>query len=131
MVQAGGTSSSTVSQSGLSKQRDFGITQEVLRAYGDVVKHTMKQVLIAIEGARQDGLAIDVSGLDEFDIGDFGAELDDAKKLLDLGIRSDTFKKQLYKKLTLKYLCDARQETKNQIATEIDQSFEAQTGEKG
>src|SRR5579864_1092767 len=130
LVQAGGPSFSNLGQSGLSKQRDFGITQEVLRAYGDAVKHTMKQVLIAIEGARQDGLAVDVSGLDEFDIGDFGAELDDAKKLLDLGIQSDTFKKQLYKKLTLKYLCDARQETKNQIATEIDQSCEAQTGER-
>src|SRR5204863_6569515 len=71
MVQAGGTSSSQASQSGLSKQRDFSVTQEVLRAYGDAVKHTMKQVLRAIEAARQDGLSIDVSGLDEFDIGDF------------------------------------------------------------
>jgi hypothetical protein len=62
MVQAGGTSSSHVSQPGLSKQRDFSVTQEVLRAYGDAVKHTMKQVLRAIEAARQDGLSIDVSG---------------------------------------------------------------------
>ena len=123
MVQAGGTSSSLSSQSGLSKQRDFGITQEVLRAYGDTVKYTIKQILSAIEIARKDGLVIDVSGLDEFDIGDFSVELDDAKKLLDLGIQSDTLKKQLFKKLAFKYFCDSRQDVKNKIADEIDRSI--------
>ena len=47
---------------------DFSVTQEVLRAYGDMVKETMKQVLWAIAAARQDGISIEVSGLDEFDI---------------------------------------------------------------
>jgi len=65
-------------------------------------------------------VSIDVSGMDEFDIGDFGIELDDAKKLLDLGIVSDTLKKQVFKKLAFKYLSDARQEIKNQVAEEID-----------
>ncbi len=107
-------------QSGLSKQRDFSITQEVLRGYGDAVKDTMKQVLWAIAAARQDGVAIDVSGLDEFDIEDFGSELDDAKKLLELGIGSETLRKQVFKKLALKYLCDARQEIKNLVVDEIE-----------
>ena len=114
----------TAAQSGLSKQRDFSITQEVLRAYGDAVKETIKQALRAIESARQDGLSIDVSGLDEFDIGDFSNELDDAEKLLALGIESETLKKQLFKKLALKYFCDAKQEIKTRIAGEIDASFE-------
>jgi hypothetical protein len=106
--------------SAVSKQRDFNVTQEVLRAYGDRVKDTMKQVLRAIAEARQDGVSIEVSGLDEFDIGDLGVELDDAKKLLDLGIASETLKKQVFKKLAFKYLCDVRQEIKNQVADEID-----------
>jgi hypothetical protein len=131
MAQAGSTSSVQTSQSGLSKQRDFSITQEVLRAYGDAVKHTMKQVLYAINVARQDGLSIDVSGLDEFDIGDFSVELDDAKKLLDLGIQSDTLKKQLFKKLAFKYFCDVRQDIKNQIAGEIDKSFRTPDRDRG
>ena len=96
------------------------MTQEVLRAYGDMVKDTMKQVLRAIAEARQDEVAIDVSGMDEFDIGDFGSDLDDAKKLLELGIASETLKKQVFKKLAFKYLCDARQEIKNRVAEEID-----------
>ena len=120
MTQAGGSQAGNLGQSGISKQRDFSITQEVLRAYGDAVKEAMKQVLRAIAAARQDELAVEVSGLDEFDIGDFGNELDDAKKLLELGIGSETLKKQLFKKLAFKYFCDARQEVKNRIAAEID-----------
>jgi len=107
-------------QSGVSKQRDFGTTQEVLRAYGDAVKESMKQVLRAIAAARQDNISIDVSGLDEFDVGDFSDELDDASKLLTLGIQSDTLKKQVFKRLAFKYLADVRQEIKTQIAREID-----------
>jgi hypothetical protein len=117
---AGNAASGDMKQSGASKQRDFSITQEVLRAYGDGVKETLKQVLRAIAAARQDEITIDVTGLDEFDIGDFGNELDDAKKLLDLGIGSETLKKQVFKKLAFKYLCDARQEVKNKVAEEID-----------
>ena len=111
-------------QSGVSKQMDFGVTQEVLLAYGDAVKHTIKQVLAAIKAARQDALSVHVSGLDEFDIGDFSTELDDAKKLMDFGIQSETLKTQLFKKLAFKYFSDARQEIKNQIANEIDTSFQ-------
>ena len=99
---------------------DFATTQEVLRAYGDAVKESLKQVLWAIAAARQDGVSIDVQGLDEFDINALGGELDDAKKLLDLGIGSETLKKQVFKKLAFKYLCDARQEIKNRVAEEID-----------
>jgi hypothetical protein len=117
MNQAGDTSSR---QSGLSKQLDFGTTEEVLRAFGTTVKEAMKQVLWAIGTARQDGLTIDVAGLDEFDIDEFGTELDDAKKLLELGIASPTLKKQVFKRLALKYLCDARQEIKNLVVAEID-----------
>jgi hypothetical protein len=108
-------------QSGLSKLRDFAITHEVLRAYGDAVKDVMKRELNAIEEARQDELAIGVSGLDEFDIGDFSTELEDARKLLELGIQSKTLRKEIFKKLAYKYLCDVRQGLKDQIATEIDE----------
>ncbi len=120
MSQAGDASAGYQSQSGLSKQLDFSITQDMLRGYGDTVKDTMKQVLRAIAAAREDEVVIEVSGMDQFDIDDFSNELDDAKKLLDLGIGSQTLKKQVFKKLSLKYLGDARQEVKNQVAEEID-----------
>lgn len=122
LSQAGGDLSSGGAQSGLSKQRDFHVTQEVLRAYGDEVKETMKRVLRAVEAAREDGLSIDAAGMDEFDIGDFGSELADAERLLALGLNSPTLTKQVHKKLALKYLSDVRQELKDQIAREIDQA---------
>jgi hypothetical protein len=111
---------SSTPQSGLAKQRDFTVTNEVLRGYGDAVKDTIKRVLRAIAEARQDGLTIGVSGLDEFDVGDFSSELDDAKGLLGLGVQSPTLRKEIYKRLASKYLCDTRQEVKDQIAKEIE-----------
>jgi hypothetical protein len=77
-------------------------------------------VLRAIEAARQDGLTISVSGLDEFDVGDFSSDLEDARKLLALGIDSTTLRKEVFKKLASKYLCDSRQEVKDRIAQEIE-----------
>lgn len=120
LAHAGGRLSGGAAQSGLSKQRDYSITQEVLRAYGDAVKDTVKKVLRAIVEARADGLSVTVSGLDEFDIGDFSAELDDAERLLRLGAGSPTLEREVRKKLALKYLSDSRQDLKDRIAEEID-----------
>jgi hypothetical protein len=121
--QQGGSLSGAVAQSAASKERDFVATQEVLRAYGDTVKDVLRRVLVAINDAREDGLEISVSGLDEFDIADFSSELDDAQRLLSMGIESPTLKSQIFKKLSLKYLCDVKQEVKDRIVSEIDASF--------
>lgn len=120
LMSQSGEAGSGIRQSALSKQVDFGTTQEVLRAYGDAMKETLKQVLRAVAAARQDGISMDVSGMDEFDINDLRTELDDAKKLLDLGIGSKTLKKEVFKRLALKYLSDAGQEIKNRVAEEIE-----------
>ena len=93
---------------------------EVLRAFGDAMKEQIRKVLLAIEGARQDGLDVSVMGLDEFDIADFGTELEDGKALLELGLVSPTLKKEVFKKLALKYLCDARQDVKDRVVAEIE-----------
>ena len=65
-----------------------------------------------------------MSGPDEFDIGDFGTELADAQTLLGLGIESPTLKQQIFQKLAFKYLCDVRQDVKEQIANEIEGQFQ-------
>jgi hypothetical protein len=118
MQQAGDSGGSM--QSGLSKQWDFAVTQEILSAYGDVVKDAMRNILNGVAEARQDEMKIDVVGLDSFDITDFSTEANDAQSLLNLGIQSATLKKQIYKRVALKYLCDARQDIKDRIAEEID-----------
>lgn len=118
--QARGLYSNGFSQSGLSKQRDFAITQEVLRAYGDMVKDYLKRILKATNIARQDGLTIDVGGMDDFDIGEFSADLSDAERLLGLGMASPTLRATIFKKLAAKFLCDVRQDIKDRINQEID-----------
>jgi hypothetical protein len=120
LSMAGGSLSKNSALTGLSKQRDYLITQEVLRGFGDRVKDSMNQILKAIAEARQDELRVTATGLDEFDIGDFSEELDNAQKLLAMGINSPTLKAQVFKKLAMKYLCDERQEIKDRIAREID-----------
>jgi hypothetical protein len=120
LAQAGASLDLGGRQSGLSKQRDFSITQEVLRAYGDAVKDQMRRVLRAVEAAREDGLAVGVTGMDEFDIADFGTEIEDAHRLLALGVGSETLKREVFKKLALKFLCDVRQEVKERIVREIE-----------
>jgi hypothetical protein len=121
-IQAGDGTGAGARQSGLSKQLDFATTEEVLRAYGASVKETMTQVLNAVAAARQDEAAISVTGLDDFDIDEFGTELDDAKNLLALGIESPTLTKQVFKRLALKYLSDAPPEVKSQIVEEIERT---------
>jgi hypothetical protein len=120
LTQAGAALDVTGQQSGLSKQRDFSITQEVLRAYGDAIKEQIRRVLRATASAREDGLDVSVTGMDEFDIADFGTELEDARQLLGLGVASPTLKKEVFKKLSLKYMCDSRQDVKDRIAEEIE-----------
>jgi len=117
MQQAG--DGSGPKQSGLSKQWDFSVTQEILGAFGDVMKDSIRNVLNRIVEARRDALTIDVVGLDQFDITDFSSEANDAQSLLNLNIPSPTLKKQIFTRVALKYLSDARQETKNRIAEEI------------
>jgi hypothetical protein len=118
MQQAGDGSGQP--QSGLSQQWNFSVTQEILRSYGDTFKDSIKSVLNAIAAARQDGLTVDAVGMDEFDITDFSTEAADAQSLLNMGIESPTLKRQIHKRVALKYLCDARQEIKSRIADEID-----------
>ena len=109
-------------KSGLSKAWDFSVTEEILRAFGDVAKSSMCGVLNAISQARQDELQIDVSGVDEFDIQDLTGELKDAQSLLALQIPSETLRRQLFKRVAMKFFSDSRQEIKTKIADEIDQA---------
>lgn len=123
LSQASGEMISGHAQSALSKQMDSLITQEVLRSFSAVVKDTIRKILSSISQARLDDVVVSVSGLDEFDITAFASELADGKSLLELGIKSPTLKRQIYQRLAVKFLNDARQEVKDQIGREIEEQF--------
>jgi hypothetical protein len=120
LSQVSGETISGKSQSALSKQLEFTVTQEMLRAYATIVKECILKVLTSISEARKDDVQIYVAGMDEVDINDFGTDLDQAGKLLQLNIQSPSLRKQIFQRLALKYLSDARQDTKDQIAQEIE-----------
>lgn len=111
-------------ESAQSKIRDYQITQEVLRAYGDGVKNCMNRVLALAANVTGSSITFSVGGLDQFEAGEFREELEEAKSLVSLGIKSRTFKKQLFKRLAFKLLSDVNESTKAQIAVEIDQALE-------
>jgi hypothetical protein len=120
LSQASGEMIGGHAQSAASKQLDFTITYEILRAYGATVKDCIRKVINAITEAREDGVSVAVAGLDEVDISDFSTELQQAASLLQLGINSPTLKRQIYQRLAMKYLSDAQQELKNEVAREIE-----------
>jgi hypothetical protein len=128
LAQASGELTAGQAQSAASKQLDFVITNEVLRAYGGEIKDCMRRVLTAVSGARQDGVTVSVTGLDEVDIADLGTELRDAASLLQLDIPSQTLRQQIYERLAFKYMSDARQEVKDRIAREIEDQVGPKSG---
>ena len=66
---------------------------------------------------------MDVSGLDEFDIGDFSSDWTMREKLLTLEDRvADAAQGRSSRNWRFKYLCDLRQEVKDQIAQEIEEA---------
>jgi hypothetical protein len=120
ITQAAGQEARNLAQSAASKQRDQTVTHEVLRAYGDIMKAFIRQTLELVVAARRDEVQVEVSGLDQFDVHDFTEELDQAQKLQQLAIGSPTFGREMQKRLALKYLEDASQDVKNQVAGEIE-----------
>ena len=61
------------------------------------------RILTPISDAREDGVQISVTGMDEVDITDFGTELQQAANLLALGITSPTLKRQVYQRLAPRF----------------------------
>jgi len=120
MTQAGGREARNLGQSGISKQRDFAVTHEVLRGYGRLVKDFLKGVLRSVADARRDEVRVEVTGLDHFDKPEFGDEIDSARGIRELGIGSERLEKEAHKRVALKYLEGMGQETKDAVLAEID-----------
>src|SRR5579884_1482675 len=120
MQQAIRREASNLAQSAASKLRDQTITQEVLRAYGALVKQYIRQILGLIAAARRDTVRPQVTGLDQFDVKDFTEELNNAKTLSTLITSSSTFTREMQKKLALRYLEDADPSVKSRVMAEVD-----------
>ena len=125
MNQAAGREAKNLGQSGLSKERDFAVTQEVLRSYGSTVKRFLRQTLELVAKARQDDVKFEITGMDQFDATNFSDELAAAIGLREAGIHSPRLIKEVQKRIALKYLEGATQETKNAVVEEIERGLKA------
>lgn len=122
MTQAGGHEARNLGQSGASKKRDFAVTHEVLRSYGNTVKGFLKRILELIAAARKDEVKLEISGMDDFDAPNLEDEVAAVRGLKDLGIGSPRLEKEASKRVAMRYLEAATQETKNQVLEEIERS---------
>lgn len=120
MTQAGGREARHQGQSGDSKRRDFAVTHEVLRAYGGLIKDLLRRVLRLIAQARRDEVTFEISGMDQFDVADFGEELNNASRLRELGIPSKRLEREIQKRVALQYLDEMSQTAKNEVIREIE-----------
>lgn len=122
MTQAGGREARHLGQSGASKKRDFAVTHEVLRAYGGTVKSFLSRIFNLIAAAREDEMTVAISGMDDFDAPNLEEEVDAVRGLRDLGIGSPRLEKEASKRVAMRYLESASQETKNEVLAEIERS---------
>ena len=122
MTQAGGREARHLGQSGASKKRDFAVTHEVLRSYGATVKGFLQRILQSIAAARKDEIVLTISGMDDFDAPNLEDEVEAVRGLKDLGIGSPRLEKEASKRVAMRYLDSASQETKNQVLAEIERS---------
>lgn len=125
LSQASGEVTGGHAQSAASKQFDFAITSEVLRRYGVEIRDLLRQILSAVSAAREDGVTVAVTGLDEVDISKLSSELTDAAALLQMGIPSATLRQHVFERLAFKYLNDVRQDVKEVIAREIADAIQS------
>lgn len=110
-------------QSGTSKQRDFATTVEILRSFGGRVRDGYRKVLrMASQATNADPEAVSVTGFNTFDIASLAEDTDMALEMQALGIPSDTFDKEVKKRLALKFLDTCEPAVKTKIADEIDKA---------
>jgi hypothetical protein len=120
MTQAGGREARHLGQSGESKRRDFAVTHEVLRAYGGTVKSFLRRVLELVAAARKDEVRLAITGMDEFDAPPLEEEVEAVRGLKELGIGSQRLEREAAKRVAMRYLEGASQQTKSEVLDEIE-----------
>ena len=110
-----------VGRSADSKAQDAAATHVVLLAYADLVKDAIEETMELISDARGDiDVTFSVEGLDLFDDSATAALVNTAKVAKDLAIPSDTFKREMAKRVAQQLLPDLPQDVQDKIRDEIE-----------
>jgi hypothetical protein len=121
-LQAQGRSEAATpaAQSGISKEQDMAPSNDVINAFGEIMRQHISTIMKLIAAIRQDkDLSFEVQGL-QHDEDSMSGELADAGTVATLNIQSDTFHKESHKMVARKYLRKLPQTTIETVCAEID-----------
>lgn len=129
MDQGRSSEATPAAQSGLSKQADKEPADDVLNAFGDIIRAWLQQVLKDVAQVRSwNDIAADVRGFSfETDSPEFVIGL--VTSIRALNIPSDSLDKELMKRVARLALPDANSAVVTQIITEIDEAASRQERE--
>lgn len=114
--------SAAIGRSGESKAIDNQATEICLHAYGDIVREAIEATFELVSDGREEfEVKFSIEGLNKFSLNDITIALANLKATQELGIRSDTLRKELAFKAADMLLPDAAQQIKDQIRAEIEE----------
>lgn len=113
-----------IGRSGLSKQTDNSNTEIILKAYGRLMREAIERTLNLIAEGRGESTVWSVGGMDSFEVEDAGVIAESTLTVQKIGIPSQTFDREMYKRAALSFLADADEPTKQAIADEIEAAKE-------
>jgi hypothetical protein len=130
MAQSISATSTALHRSGQSKAEDRGATEVVLEAFGDLVGKFAVQIYDTIAEALKDDVFWTAHGLEDFQLaGDRAQLVEEATKIQQVAIPSETFKARYKTKLALRLLGDATPEDEQAIRDEIEKATEEQANQ--
>lgn len=127
-------SGAALGRSADSKQVDMMAADICLRAYAVLIKEALEKTYEFVSNARGEyDLKFSIEDLNQFSLVDVTTLVTNATAAKTLGIQSETFWKELYKRIAIAQLpSDTKQDIKDLIRQEIDQSeIEVDDGEAG
>lgn len=112
------TRDSTGRQSGVAKYREFGSLANLLASYGTALRNAFERGISIIKKARsEEGIMINLEGLDKFDVQSLEIKTKQVKELLPLS-KSPTFNRYATTELLLSASQDAPADVRASIANE-------------
>jgi hypothetical protein len=123
MAQGVNNNAAAVGRSGDSKAADAEATRVMLEAIGGYVRETIEQLYNMLSESRRDELVWSVNGLTGYSIVDVDGMLTAVSKAIDVGIPSETWGKEVRKRVALMLVPEADQPTRDAIVAEIEENY--------
>ena len=120
LMHMGRSSASTpTNMSGESKKADMTPSSEVLEGIGEMLSEFIKNVLEDLGAVRMKPVKVSVTGF-AFAKEVTGDQITADQAAIDMGVPSETFRKEIFKKVALRAVPQSSREIRDRIVEEID-----------